>query len=56
MDKQEDVANSQWDTLEGLQGDDGGTLKGGGKPQIKGIVGHTGQQDEAPVDNGKISP
>ncbi len=39
-----------------LLGYDGCVLEGAGEPQVEGVIGHAGQQDEALGNNGMVSP
>jgi hypothetical protein len=42
--------------LEGFGSDYGSSLKGSVEPQMKSIVGYTGEQDEAATNDGEVSP
>ncbi len=52
FDKQKDVADALWDMFEGLKSNDGFPFEGSVEPQVKGVVCHAGEQDEAAVNNG----
>jgi hypothetical protein len=52
FDEQKDVVYALWDMFEGLRSDDGFSFEGSVEPQVKGIVCHTGKQDEAAANDG----
>ena len=51
----QDVAYARWKILESVGWDDGATIKSGGKPQVEGIVGDAGQQNEPTTNQSKIT-
>jgi hypothetical protein len=52
FDEQKDVADALWDMFEGLRSDDGFPFEVSVEPQVKGVVRHTGKQDEAAANDG----
>ncbi len=56
FDKWKDVTDTMWNMLEGFRSDYGSSLEGSVEPQMKGIVSHTGEQDEVATNDGKVSP
>ncbi len=52
FDEQKDITYALWDMFEGLQSDDDFPFKGSVEPQVKGVVRHTGEQDEAAANDG----
>ncbi len=47
FDEQKDIVYALWGMFEGLRSDDGFPLEGSVEPQVKGVVCHTGERDEA---------
>ena len=43
------------EVLQGVGWDDGATIKSGDEPQVEGIVGNAGQQNELMMDQSKIT-
>ena len=49
------VTICRWKILEGVRWYDGAIIKGGGEPQVVGVVGNAGQRNELAMNQCKIT-